>query len=69
MKWDIRNINLTETISYKSFFQDSNVTGMINGTPIFNSIVRDIKQTHGFLAIGTDNFGIAHFDNFQIKTV
>ena len=50
-----------------SLLQGTEVRGALNGKDVFN--VAAPKATgNGFVAIGTDTYGIADFDNFRITS-
>lgn len=48
-------------------FQGTTIQGQVNGKSVFN--IQAPKMTkNGFVAIGTDTYGLADFDNFMITT-
>ena len=47
-------------------FQGNHTTASVNNKQVFSG---DVKMTskEGFVALGTDNFGLANFDNFSVS--
>lgn len=39
----------------------------MNGVPLFTTTIPS-KPSNGFVAIGTDSYGIANFDNFKMMS-
>ena len=50
---------------YPVCFQGNHATAMVNGKEVFSKDIV-MATTHGFIALGTDNFGLANFDNFEV---
>ena len=59
-------VNSVDLFTHISIFQNTTVTALLNGQPVFSGEV-PLKNKRGFLAIGTDNFGLAHFNNFTVS--
>ena len=47
--------------------QGPRLEGAVNGNSLFNTTFRSTSD-NGFVAIGTDTYGLADFDNFKITT-
>nr|XP_034327074.1 galactocerebrosidase isoform X1 [Crassostrea gigas] len=47
--------------------KNSTAVGSVNGVPLFTTTIPS-KPSNGFVAIGTDSFGIANFDNFKMMS-
>ncbi|XP_052706834.1 galactocerebrosidase-like, partial [Crassostrea angulata] len=47
--------------------KNSTAVGSVNGVPLFTTTIPS-KPSNGFVAIGTDSFGIASFDNFKMMS-
>ena len=52
---------------FHNFLQGTEVHGAVNGTNVF-SVTAPKVTGNGFVAIGTDSYGIADFDNFKITS-
>nr|XP_034327104.1 galactocerebrosidase-like [Crassostrea gigas] len=47
--------------------KNSTAVGSVNGVPLFTTTNLS-KPSNGFVAIGTDSYGIANFDNFKMMS-
>lgn len=47
--------------------KNSTAVGSVNGVPLFTTTIPS-KPSNGFVAIGTDSYGIANFDNFKMMS-
>lgn len=47
--------------------KESTAVGSVNGVPLFTTTI-PAKPSNGFVAIGTDSYGIANFDNFKMMS-
>nr|XP_034327105.1 galactocerebrosidase-like [Crassostrea gigas] len=47
--------------------KNSTDVGSVNGVPLFTTTI-PAKPSNGYVAIGTDSYGIAHFDNFKMMS-
>ena len=46
--------------------QNERVTASLDGAVIMAASVKSIPSNHGFVALGPDRFGTAHFDNLKL---
>ena len=49
-------------------FQGTQVTASLDGKEVLNIPVKQMTSNNGFVAIGTETFAAAYFDNFKVKS-
>lgn len=53
-------------VLFPSFLQRSNISGMLNGYPLWENITTHSPE-NGWAAIGTHSFELTQFDNFHVE--
>ena len=49
-------------------FQGNQVTTSLGGEKVLSIPVKTMPSRNGFVAIGTETFQMAYFDNFKVKS-